>query len=437
MTCDEIRQRITTDGVDTVIVCIPDMQGRLVGKRETAEFFLSALESGTHVCDYLFTVDVDGTPIPGFASASWEKGYGDYTVTPDFLTWKKVPWLPTSSIVIGDCFDHEGRLVSIAPRAVLRAQVEAARKRGYSFNFASELEFYLYQDSFDECLGKDFRDLRPSSSYSQDYNLLKTTGAEPLLYEVRKALAAMGIQVESTKGEWGPGQHEINLRYCDPLANADQHVIFKHALKEIAAQHGRSVTFMAKPYAELAGSSCHIHTSLWSADGRTCRSADHESADGLSAEFAHFIAGVLKYVRESILFFAPTVNSYKRFQTGSFAPTRVCWGRDNRTGDSVWSAKGQARASKRACPARMPILTSHTRRSSRQVSKALSRRCRYRKRVGAMPMRIRRSKRCRKLWRTRRFCSINRRCSGKRWVTESWITTCTRQGGKYRSTRRK
>jgi glutamine synthetase len=332
MNCDEIRRRIATDGVDTIIVCIPDMQGRLVGKRETAEFFLSALESGTHVCGYLFTVDVDGTPIPGFASASWERGYGDYTVTPDFLTWKKVPWLPTSSIVIGDCFDHERSPVSIAPRAVLRAQVEAARKRGYSFNFASELEFYLYQDSLDECLAKDFRNLRPSSPYSQDYNLLKTTGAEPLLYEVRKAMAAMGIQVESTKGEWGPGQHEINLRYCDPLTNADQHVIFKHAVKEIAAQHGRSVTFMAKPYAELAGSSCHIHTSLWSADGRTCRSADHEAADGLSAEFRYFIAGVLRYVRESILFLAPTVNSYKRFQTGSFAPTRICWGRDNRTG---------------------------------------------------------------------------------------------------------
>src|SRR5690606_29060972 len=198
---------------------------------------------------------------------------------PDFSTWSKAPWLPSSSIVIGDCFDHENKRVAVAPRAVLQAQIEAARSKGFAFKFASELEFYLYDESADECVAKGFQNLHPSSPYSQDYSLLRTTRAEPLLQEVREALRVMGIAVESTKGEWGAGQHEISLRYADPLANADQHVLYKHAMKEIAAQHGRSVTFMAKPFSDVAGSSCHVHASLWSADGATCRSADPDAAD--------------------------------------------------------------------------------------------------------------------------------------------------------------
>lgn len=332
MNVEALQQRIAAQNIDTVIVCMPDMQGRLVGKRESAEFFLSTLQSGTHVCDYLFTVDMEGTPIPGFAAASWDKGYGDYVLRPDFSTWQQVPWLLSSAIVIGDCLDHELRPVGIAPRTVLQSQIEAARQRGYAFKFASELEFYLFEDSFDECLAKGFQNLRPSSPYSQDYNLLRTTRAEPVLQELREALAAMGIMVESTKGEWGAGQHEISLRYAEPLANADQHVLYKHAMKEIVAQHGRSVTFMAKPFTDVAGSSCHVHASLWSADGATGRSADPDAADGLTAEFRHFIAGILAHARECTLFFAPTINSYKRFQAGSFAPTRIGWGRDNRTG---------------------------------------------------------------------------------------------------------
>lgn len=332
MNVETLRQRIAAENIDTVIVCLPDVQGRLVGKRESAEFFLSSLHTGTHVCDYLFTVDMEGTPIPGFASASWDKGYGDYVVMPDFSTWTKAPWLPSSSIVIGDCFDHDNKRVAIAPRAVLQAQIEAARSKGFALKLASELEFYLYDESADECAAKGFQKLRPCSPYSQDYNLLHTTRAEPLLQEVREAMRVMGIVVESTKGEWGAGQHEISLRYADPLANADHHVLYKHAIKEIAAKHGRSVTFMAKPFAEVAGSSCHIHASLWSADGETCRSADANAPDGLTAEFRHFIAGILTHARDCTLFFAPTINSYKRFQAGSFAPTRLGWGRDNRTG---------------------------------------------------------------------------------------------------------
>jgi glutamine synthetase len=342
MNLEALRQRIAAEKIDTVIVCLPDVQGRLVGKRHSAEFFLNTLQSGTHVCDYLFTVDFEGTPIPGFAAASWEKGYGDYVVMPDYSTWKRAPWLPASYIVIGDCLDHQKRLVTIAPRAVLQSQIEAARKRGYALKLASELEFYLFEDSFDECLAKAFQNLRPSSPYSQDYNLLRTTRAEPLLQEVREAMAVMGISVESTKGEWGAGQHEISLRYADPLTNADHHVLYKHAIKEIAAKHGRSVTFMAKPSADMAGSSCHIHASLWSVDGTFCRSADPDAVDGLSEDFRHFIAGILAYARDCTLFFAPTVNSYKRFQAGSFAPTRLGWGRDNRTSGCRLIGQGES-----------------------------------------------------------------------------------------------
>ena len=331
MNLETLRQQIADEQIDTVIVAMPDMQGRLVGKRESAEYFLSTLQSGTHVCGYLFTVDIEGTPVPGFASASWERGYGDYTITPDFSTWRRAPWLPSSAIVIGDCFDDDKHLVSVAPRAILQSQIKAAQERGFALKVASELEFYLYQESFDECIAKGYQNLHPCSPYSQDYNLLRTSQAEPLLHEVRRAMAVLGIPVESTKGEWGAGQQEITLRYGDPLSNADHHVLYKHAVKEVAARHGRSVTFMAKPYAEIAGSGCHIHTSLWSADGQVCRSGDSAAADGLTTDFRHFVAGVLTYARESAAFFAPTINSYKRFQAGSFAPTRIAWGRDNRT----------------------------------------------------------------------------------------------------------
>ena len=331
MSLETLRQQIAAGQVDTVIVCIPDMQGRLVGKRESAEYFLSTIESGTHVCGYLFTVDIEGTPVPGYASASWERGYGDSTVAPDFSTWRKVPWLPGSAIVIGDCLDHHRHPVAVAPRTVLQSQIAAARQRGFSLKLASELEFYLFQESFDECITKGFHSLRPSSPYSQDYNLLRTSEVEPVFREVRQALTALGMSVESTKGEWGAGQQEITTRYADALRSADNHVLYKHAVKEIAARHGRSVTFMAKPYADMAGSGCHIHTSLWSADGQVGRSGEAAAADGLTTEFRHFMAGVLNYAREATAFFAPTVNSYKRFQAGSFAPTRIAWGRDNRT----------------------------------------------------------------------------------------------------------
>lgn len=328
---EEIKGRIAEGAIDTVTLCIPDMAGRLMGKREAARYFLGTAGEGSHMCDYLFTVDVEGNPIPGFESASWEKGYGDFKVLADMSTWRQIPWLPKQAIVIGDCVLENGGLVLTAPRAMLKRQVDRAAGLGFSFNFASELEFYLYEDSYDGCIAKDFKGLKPSSPYSQDYNLLRTTAAEPLLGEVRIALEAMGIEVETTKGEWGPGQHEVSLKYDSPLRNADNHVYYKHVVKEIAAKHGKSVTFMAKPSSEVAGSSCHIHASLWSGDGSTSRSADAASPDGLSKEFRQFMAGVMAHAQEITLFLAPTINSYKRFQSGSFAPTRICWGRDNRT----------------------------------------------------------------------------------------------------------
>lgn len=324
-----LKEKARDDGVDTVILAIPDMQGRLVGKRETADYFFAS--AGSNMCDYLFTVDIEGTPIPGFASASWEKGYGDMVVVPDASTWRQAPWLATSAIVLGDCRTPTGDPVSTSPRAILRRQIEAGRKAGFAFNFAAELEFYLYDNSYDDCTERGFQNLTPSSPYSQDYHLLRTSQAEPLLHDLRKCMADMGISIETTKGEWGPGQQEISLTYGDPLRNADENTLYKHALKELAAKHGKSVTFMAKPFRQEAGSSCHIHASVWSADGKECLSADPSDADGLSKTFRHFIAGVLAHASEATLFLAPTINSYKRFQPGSFAPTGICWGRDNRT----------------------------------------------------------------------------------------------------------
>lgn len=328
---EEIKNLLADGDIDTVAICFPDMAGRLMGKREGAKYFLGAAGEGSHMCDYLFTVDVEGNPIPGFQSASWEKGYGDFVVKPDIRTWRNMPWLSGQAIVIGDCILPDGALVPTAPRAMLKKQIQKAAELGFSFNFASELEFYLYEDSYDGCIAKDFKGLTPSSPYSQDYNLLRTTAVEPLLAELRAALDAMGIEVETTKGEWGPGQQEISLRYADPLTNADNHVYYKQAVKEIAAKHQKSATFMAKPSSDIAGSSCHIHASLWSVDGSRSRSVDPSSPDGLSKEFKHFMAGVMAHAAEITLFFAPNINSYKRFQSGSFAPTRICWGRDNRT----------------------------------------------------------------------------------------------------------
>lgn len=328
---EEIARLISEGNIDTVALCFPDMAGRLMGKREGAKYFTGTAGEGSHMCDYLLTVDVEGNPIPGFQSASWEKGYGDFLVKPDMGTWRKMPWISGQAIVIGDCVSPGGELVPAAPRTMLKSQIAKASRLGFGFNFASELEFYLYEDSFDTCIAKKFEGLTPSSPYSQDYNLLRTTAAEPLFAELRAALEAMNIEVETTKGEWGPGQQEISLRYSDPLTNADNHVYYKQAVKEIAAKHGKAVTFMAKPASDVAGSSCHIHASLWSADGSESRSADPSSPDGLTPEFRHFMAGVMAHAADITLFLAPTINSYKRFQSGSFAPTRICWGRDNRT----------------------------------------------------------------------------------------------------------
>lgn len=321
---------LTPDAVDTVVVAFPDTYGRLMGKRLTRQFFIDqVVEAGTHVCNYLLTVDIEMNPLPGFSLANWDKGYGDFHVVIDPKTLRLLPWAEKTAMVIGDLYHEDHSPVAEAPRTVLKTQLERLRKRGLVAKTASELEFYLFDNSYSEAHAADYRKLTPSSDYLIDYHLLQTGRDEGLMRQLRNELSEAGIVVEGTKGEWGKGQHELNLVYCDALEMADRHVLLKHGTKEIAAQHGRSITFMAKWATEEAGSSCHIHTSLWS-DGAN---ASNGFADGNkpSKLFSQFLGGMLRYGREFCYFFAPTINAYKRYQAASWAPTSLTWALDNRT----------------------------------------------------------------------------------------------------------
>ncbi len=284
---------------------------------------------GTHACDYLLTVDMEMNPTSGYDFANWDKGYGDFHLAPDLATLRLAAWADRTALVLSDVHDqttHE--LVPIAPRSILRAQVEAARSLGFEVMAASELEYYSYEESYREAATRRHADLTPSSWYIQDYHLLQGAREEPFTAAVRRALARSRVPVETSKGEWGRGQHEINVRYSDVLEMADRHVVLKQCLKEVAIEHGRSVTFMAKPYTDEAGSSCHLHVSLWR-DGENAFAGN--GAMGESDEFRWFLGGWLGRVHDLLPFYAPTVNSYKRFQHGSWAPTNLAWSRDNRT----------------------------------------------------------------------------------------------------------
>jgi len=326
--------------IDTVIVAFPDVVGRLVGKRFAGKYFLEqAATHGTHACNYLLTVNIEMEPQTGFALANWEKGFGDFELRPDLATLRVLPWQPATALLICDCAQPGGALIEEAPRTVLRRQLERATKLGFTPFAATELEFFLLNQTYREASTAGYRDLTPSSDYRIDYHTMQPTRDEPLMRQIRNQMEQAGVPVESSKGEWGRGQHELNFVYDRSLPMADMHTVFKHGVKEIAAQHGKAVTFMAKPWANEVGSSCHIHMSLWK--GAANRFWDPKTKKG-SALFRQFLGGLLKYSPELCAFYAPTVNAYKRYQAASWAPTKMAWSFDNRTAGFRVVGEGKA-----------------------------------------------------------------------------------------------
>ena len=324
---DTLKRLVADDEVDTVIAAFPDMYGRLVGKRMVGRFFVDEVMShGLHACDYLLACDMEMDPVPGYAFTSWAKGYGDFRPIPDFDTLRVCSWLPKTALVLCDVYhDTKHELVPLAPRSILRRQLARAEERGYTVMAASELELYVFKDSYDRVAEKGFINLETIGRYIEDYHILQGTKEEPLIGAIRAHLERSGVPVESSKGEWGPGQQEIGLRYAEALESADRHAIYKHAAKEIAWQQGRAITFMAKWNEQFAGSSCHIHLSLWDAKKKKALFGTDD------ALFRHFLGGWMKHIRELFAFFAPYPSSYKRYVAGSFAPTGIAWSVDNRT----------------------------------------------------------------------------------------------------------
>jgi glutamine synthetase len=317
--------------IDTVLTVFPDAQGRLMGKRVVGRHFLEHVAGdGVHACAYLLTVDVDMEPLPGYRFASWATGYQDMKAVPDLSTLRRIPWLPQTALVFCDLFTEAGEPVEVSPRRILRRQVERAARAGYRVMVASELELYIFRESFSEARARRYHGLTPVSQYLEDYHILQTTREEGLVRAVRNGMEGAGVPVEFSKGEWGCGQEEINLRYAEALEMADRHTLYKHGVKEMAHAQGLSVTFMAKYDMAAAGSSFHLHSSLWDRGGRRNLFAEKGKPHG-SALFGHWLAGQMAMARELAYFYAPYVNSYKRYQAGSFAPTRIVAGVDNRT----------------------------------------------------------------------------------------------------------
>jgi len=325
----ELAREVESGRIETIVTAMPDLYGRLVGKRILAGFFLDEITGdGMHVCDYLLACDMEMNPTPGYAFTNWASGYGDLHAVPDLGTLRVAAWLERSAVVLCDAKDAEsGAPIEVAPRNILKRQLARLASAGFTAKMASELEFFLFRDSYGEARARGYRELRTAGDYVEDYHILSSTFAEPVIGAIRRGADASAIPVEFSKGEWGPGQHEINLRYAEALEMADRHVLYKTAAKEIAAAQGHSLTFMAKWHERHAGSSCHVHMSLWDAGGRPAFSAGREA----SPTFRHFLGGLLAHARELAWFFAPTVNSYKRYSEGTFAPTRIIWSVDNRT----------------------------------------------------------------------------------------------------------
>ncbi len=331
LSLQELRSLIHRDEVDTVLAVFPDMLGRWMGKRVTGRFFLDSVAGhGAHACAYLLTVDMEMEPVQGYELTSWEKGYGDFKMLPDLSTLRLLPWEPKTALVICDLELEDGGPVEASPRQILKRQIARAEKMGYSFQTASELEFYIFKDSFDGARRKNYHQLEPIGSYIEDYHILQGAKEEFLVREIRNQMEAAGVPVECSKGEWGFGQQEINLRYAHPLEMADRHTIYKHGAKEIAIQKEASVTYMAKPDSKSAGSSFHLHSSLWDAKVKKNMFWDARAA-APTRLFEQALAGQMALARDFSIFFAPTINSYKRYQATTFAPTKIAWARDNRT----------------------------------------------------------------------------------------------------------
>ena len=330
MTFDALKAAVAKGEIDTVIVAGIDMQGRLVGKRFHAAFFVDSGWEETHCCNYLLAVDMEMATVQGYASSNWQTGYGDYILKPDMTTLRPLPWLAGTALVLGDLLDHHHNPVPHSPRAILRKQVERARALGFEPMMATELEFYLFENSYESLRDSNYTGLKAVSAYNEDYQIFQTTKEEDVMRAIRNGLYAAGIPIENSKGEADAGQEEVNYRYSDALDTADNHSIVKHGIKEIAWTKGKSVTFMAKYDHRRAGSSAHCHQSLWSKDGKPLF-ADASDPHGMSALMKHYIAGQLAHAREMTTFLAPYVNSYKRFAIGMFAPTKAVWSADNRT----------------------------------------------------------------------------------------------------------
>ncbi|MGD9914092.1 MAG: glutamine synthetase family protein [Rhizobiaceae bacterium] len=332
LTFDQLKKAVANDAIDTVLTAVVDMQGRLVGKRFLAKYFVESAYEETHQCNYLLAIDIDMEPVPGYKAANWSMGYGDFLAKPDLSTIRHIPWLEKTALVLCDVQDqktHED--LPHSPRAILKRQLARLKERGWLAYFASELEFYLFDDTYNGAHAKHFKNLTTASPYTEDYMIQLTSKEEPIMRALRNGLEAAGVPVENSKGETGLGQEEINIRYAEALEMADRHSILKNGAKEIAHLHGKSITFMAKYNYSQAGSSCHIHNSLWSADGKTPLFYDKKAEHTMSPLMRSWVAGQLKYARDFTWLVAPYINSYKRFQVATWAPTKIIWSRDNRT----------------------------------------------------------------------------------------------------------
>jgi glutamine synthetase len=332
LTLEQLKKEVADGTIDTVVAAMVDLQGRLIGKRFHAEFFVNGGYEETHGCNYLLGVDIEMEPVPGYKATSWEKGYGDFVLKPDMKTLRRTPWLEKTALVLCDVLDHHTHEdVPHSPRAILKKQIARLDAMGLKAYMASELEFFLFDDSFEICNTKGYRNMKTAGYYVEDYHILQTTKEEVYMRALRNGLHGAGIQVENSKGEWGPGQEEINVRYDDALTMADNHAIIKNGAKEIAYGIGKAITFMAKWDYGMAGNSSHIHQSLWSKDGKTPHFFDKAGHHGMSEMMQHYLAGQLTHARELTYFLAPYINSYKRFMAGTFAPTKAVWSFDNRT----------------------------------------------------------------------------------------------------------